>query len=228
MVSAFLSPRSFTGELSGDASFIEAYSSAFLHQWVLDLPSGRCVHEETLSDVPLEFPAIDGRLTGRDARFGYAITPSTIGGKNRYGPPFEGILIDGIVKLDLHSGVVAGRWQAPRGFYLVSEPTFVPKLRSEAGRGDAGYLLVFVCAAKGEAAAAAGVVEATDGRASRLYVIDAESMLPTDAASMDASPPDDADPLLSGGAIAAIELPGAVPYGLHSCWLPYEELPTPQ
>ena len=31
--------------------------------------------------------------------------------------------------------------------------------------------------------------------------------------------------VLSGGAVAALSLPGAVPYGLHSCWLPYEELP---
>ena len=33
--------------------------------------------------------------------------------------------------------------------------------------------------------------------------------------------------VLSGGAVAALSLPGAVPYGLHSCWLPYEELPGP-
>ena len=92
---------------SGDASFIEAYSSAFLHRWVLDVASGKCVREETISDTPLEFPALDGRLVGRDAKYGYAITPCTIGGPNRYGPPFEGILIDGVVKLDLHTGATA-------------------------------------------------------------------------------------------------------------------------
>ena len=49
--------------------------------------------------MPLEFPALDGRLTGHDAAYAYAITPATIGGPNRFGPPYEGILIDGVVKV---------------------------------------------------------------------------------------------------------------------------------
>ena len=87
--------------------------------------TGRCVDEGPLCDVPLEFPVLDARLVGREARYGYAIQPCTIGGPNRYGPPNEGILIDGVVKLDLSSGAVADRWQAPAGYFLVSEPTFV-------------------------------------------------------------------------------------------------------
>lgn len=55
---------------SEEASFIESYSAAYLHRWVLDLTSGACVAEETLCPVPLEFPALDGRLVGRDARYG--------------------------------------------------------------------------------------------------------------------------------------------------------------
>jgi carotenoid cleavage dioxygenase-like enzyme len=204
---------------SGEASFIEAYSSAFLHRWVLDLESGE-VSEATLSDVPLEFPAMDGRLVGRDARFAYAITPSTIGGVNRYGPPYEGILIDAVVKLDLRTGGVAGRWQAPEGFHLVSEPSFVPKLQSSTGEGDEGYLLVYVCAAAGSEQAAAEVSEVTDGRAARLYVIDAEAM-PAPGEQREPGDP------LGRGAVAALSLPGAVPYGLHSCWVPYEHLPPP-
>ena len=205
---------------SGDASFIEAYSSAFLHRWVLDVASGKCVREETISDTPLEFPALDGRLVGRDAKYGYAITPCTIGGPNRYGPPFEGILIDGVVKLDLHTGATAAKWTAPAGFYLVSEPSFVPRIGSEAGDGDEGYLLVFVSAAAGSASARGEVREASDGRASRLYVLDAKSMATGDHQSSAS------EDVLRGGAVAALSLPGAVPYGLHSCWLPYEELPT--
>ena len=78
------------------------------------------------------------RLHLGQARFGYAITPCSIGGPNRYGPPNEGILIDGVAKLDLRAGGVRARWQAPDGFYLVSEPTFVPKAGSAPGDGDAG------------------------------------------------------------------------------------------
>jgi carotenoid cleavage dioxygenase-like enzyme len=209
---------------TGEASFIEAYSSAYLHQWVLDMSTGKCVSEGTISETPLEFPALDGRLTGQDAKYGYAITPRTIGGPNRYGPPFEGILIDGVVKLDLRTGATAAKWTAPTGFYLVSEPTFVPRVGSEAGEGDEGYLIVFVCAAKAGTAAgndspAAEVSEPTDGRASRLYVIDAKTM-----ATSEEDPSED---VLAGGAVAALSLPAAVPYGLHSCWLPYEELPAP-
>ena len=134
---------------SGDASFIEAYSSAFLHRWVFDLATCTCISDETISETPLEFPALDARLTGSDAKYGYGLTPCTIGGPNRYGPPFEGILIDGIVKLDLHTGDTAAKWTAPSGFYLVSEPSFVPRIGSVPGDGDEGYLLAFFCAAAG-------------------------------------------------------------------------------
>ena len=205
---------------SGDASFIEAYSSAFLHRWVFDLASRTCISDETISETPLEFPALDGRLTGSDAKYGFALTPCTIGGPNRYGPPFEGILIDGIAKLDLHTGDTAAKWTAPKGFCLVSEPSFVPRIGSMAGDGDEGYLLAFVCAAAGSDGLEAEVSEASDGRASRLYIIDAKRMAVGDRASSVS------EDVLSGGAVAALSLPGAVPYGLHSCWLPYEELPT--
>ena len=134
---------------SGDASILEAYSAAFLHRWVFDLATRTCIADETISETPLEFPALDARLTGSDAKYGYGITPCTIGGPIRYGPPVESPLIDGIVKLDLHTGETAGKWTAPPGFYLVSEPSFVPRIGSVAGDGDEGYLLAFVCAAAG-------------------------------------------------------------------------------
>ena len=53
---------------SGEASFIESYSSAFLYQWVLDTTSATCVREGLLCDTPLEFPTLDGRLAGLEAR----------------------------------------------------------------------------------------------------------------------------------------------------------------
>ena len=49
-----------------------------------------------------------------------------------------------LVKLDLHTGATAAKWTAPKGFYLVSEPTFVPRVGSEVGDGDEGYLMVFI------------------------------------------------------------------------------------
>ena len=145
----------------------------------------------------------------RDAR------PSqvTIGGPNRYGPPFEGILIDGVVKFEFGTGRTAGRWNAPQGWWICSEPTFVPKTDSSSvADGDDGYILVICTAAQRSAVGAAAPaemanVEDGDGRASRLYVIDASAMGADGA----------------GAEVAAIALPGAVPYGLHSAWVPADE-----
>ena len=85
-----------------------------------------------------------------------------------------------------------------------------------------------MCAAKpgtapGNESPPAEVREPSDGRASRLYVIDAKTMA-TDVGPHQQPPSEE---VLSGGAVAALSLPAAVPYGLHSCWLPYEELPVP-
>ena len=111
---------------------------------------------------------------------------------------------DGVAKMELATGRLAGRWTAPDGWWVVSEPTLVPKAGADdAGDGDAGYLLVFLSMARDDAAhEGRAEAEAGDGRASRLVVLDAATM-------------EDA---------AVVALPGAVPYGLHSAWIPYEEL----
>ena len=108
------------------ASFISSYSSAFLYQWVLDPQRQACLSEATLSSRPLEFPAMDPRLVGLPARYAFAITPSTAGGPNRYGPPGEGILIDGVAKFDLTTGEQVDAWTTDDGWWITSEPTFVP------------------------------------------------------------------------------------------------------
>jgi len=196
---------------SSPESFIQSYTPAYLHRWTLD-PRGTCVKEVCLNDrLAVEFPTIDERLTGRVARFGFAIAPCTVGGPNRYGPPFEGILIDGVVKLDMRTGEAAGEWRTPAGYYIVSEATFVPRVGSEPGDGDCGYLLVFATGVGSShvdgAPTDAPGREEHDGRASRLYVLDAQRLHEGDAA-----------------VAAVLRLPGGVPYGLHSLWLPYDEL----
>jgi len=185
---------------STTSSFIESYTTAFLYRWVVDPRSATCIAEEALSSVPLEFPTLDPRLLGSDARFGFAIRPCSIGGPNRYGPPFEGILINAIVKYDLRTGNIVGEWTAPQDWFVVSEPTFVPKTGSDAGDGDRGYLLVYA-------------TRSFQGRrSSRLYVLDAEALSGVQRG-------DDSDPVA-----AVISLPGSVPYGLHSAFVPYEDL----
>jgi hypothetical protein len=83
---------------------------------------------------------------------------SVIGSFIRYGPPFEGILIDAVIKVDVRSGALAGTWSLPDGWYVVSECCFVPKLDSvggaqdDAADGDRGYLLVFATCTEAERA----------------------------------------------------------------------------
>lgn len=47
--------------------------AAVLWRWTIDLAAGK-VTEEQLDDRPCEFPRIDERLAGLDARYGYAVT----------------------------------------------------------------------------------------------------------------------------------------------------------
>ncbi len=197
-------------------SFIQSYTTALLHRWVLDPASGRVEEEALNTALPIEFPTLDPRAVGRPVACAYAIRPCTIGGPNRHGPPFEGILINGVVRYEVETGRLLGEWVAPEGWWVVSEAKVVPKLGSELGGGENVYLLVFCSRAAvphkvGAAAAPEGeeVGEPGDGRASRLYVLDAARLDGTGA-----------DPVA-----AVVSLPAAVPYGLHSAWLPYEELP---
>ena len=145
----------------------------------------------------------------------------------RHGPPSEGILIDAVVKFDLENGNVASQWQTPEGWWLTSEPTFVPRITDDDPKptteGDDGYLLVFCTrSAAGEKGtennsrnreSTGGIMaEQEDGRTSRLFVLDASSATPDEHQGTRME------------AVAEFDLGEAVPYGLHSLWIPYEEL----
>jgi hypothetical protein len=62
------------------------------------------------------------------------------------------------------------------------------------------------------------IADAEDPRASRVVLIDAAAMPPPRAGDKDAAG------MLSGGAVAVVGLPAAVPYGLHSAFVPFDEL----
>ena len=101
-------------------------------------------------------------------------------------------------------GLRAGRRGRRRQSSLSCAPSLCHLGNTRRPSWDAGFLLVFVCAAAGSGEAeAAPNRERADGRAARLYVLDAAGEM---------------------RAVAALELPGAVPYGLHSAWLPVEDL----
>jgi carotenoid cleavage dioxygenase-like enzyme len=88
-----------------------------LWRWTLDTTTGR-VHEQQLSDVPLEFPRVDERTVGRRHTVGWA---SAVG-SDETGNDFGGRLvrIDGSTGdaqvVDLGAGRLAGEWvMVPRG-----------------------------------------------------------------------------------------------------------------
>lgn len=87
----------------------------------------RRMTEETLIDLPLDFPKISPLVEGRPYRYGYGVEASTK-------PSF-----DGAVKMDLHTG--ATERQSFAGG-MASELTFIPRRSPQAE--DDGWLMGFV------------------------------------------------------------------------------------
>jgi carotenoid cleavage dioxygenase-like enzyme len=101
-----------------------------LHRWSFDLASGH-VHEECLSDRPIEFPRINELLTGRKHDVSYAVTGTGSGPR---------IAIEGLLKHDSRLGVSQVH-DMPDG-RVPSEAIFVPARDGRAE--DEGWLLSFV------------------------------------------------------------------------------------
>lgn len=96
-----------------------------LCRWTIDLAAGT-VREDVLDDRLAEFPRIDDRLAGLDARYGYAVTgnSSDSGAIHRY---------------DLHADAATSHLLGPGR--IPGEAVFVPA--DDAPGGD-GWLMAFV------------------------------------------------------------------------------------
>jgi len=96
-----------------------------LYRWTIDLTTGT-VREDLVNDRPAEFPRIDDRLAGLDARYGHAVAGN--------GP-------DGgaIHRCDLHNGTATSHILGPG--LMPGEAVFVPA--DDAPGGD-GWLMAFV------------------------------------------------------------------------------------
>jgi carotenoid cleavage dioxygenase len=103
--------------------------SGLLWQWTLDLAEGK-VAERQLDERACEFPRIDDRLAGLDARYGQTIASSGEAGVEDAGS---------LLRYDLHSGSVAehvfGAGRHP------SEAAFAP---ADDQPGGPGWLLSYV------------------------------------------------------------------------------------
>jgi carotenoid cleavage dioxygenase len=162
--------------------------SPTLHEFVFDLRTGEASHRCVVplsacgACTGMDFPRAHPRLCGMRVRYGYLSL-------------FEGLLITGVVKVDLQAGAVVGRIDFPAdaggGTTSGGESYFVPKadrVPRTADEEDDGYLLTYV----------------STEAASQLWVMCAKTMAP--------------QPL------AVLNLPVRVPWGFHGTFLSSAQL----
>jgi len=88
-----------------------------LWRWTIDLTTG-VVTESQRSDVPLEFPRVDERRVGRQARFGYASWVDTADGTNEFGGDLVRVDVESgdVDRISLGAGRLSGEWvMVPNG-----------------------------------------------------------------------------------------------------------------
>ena len=196
-------------EPNGVKSFISSYAASFLYEWVLDLETGKVVSEGCLNAEELvDFPVIDDRFHSKQADSVYSLGVYSIGSPLRvYASPQEGIVLDSIVKQSLvdvpekgiKKGDVTGRFTAPDGYYVVTEPSLVPK------EGDSsGVYMVVVATQVPEPVPSWDDIAEKNVLKSRVFVLDGEDM--------------------NAGPVWEFDLPYHVGYGLHSAFVEWDKL----
>ena len=102
-----------------------------LHRWRVD-PAAGTLTEEQLDDRPGDFPRLDDRRSGLDARFGYLARAETWDA--------EEVIFDGVVKHDLRTGTSTSTTYGSDA--LSGEPVFTPNPDGTAE--DDGWILNWV------------------------------------------------------------------------------------
>jgi carotenoid cleavage dioxygenase len=102
-------------------------AKATLWRWTIDRAAGRVI-EEQLDDRPSDFPRVDDRRTGLDARWGYTAQLATEVG-----------IAGELYRYDLHSGGAEVHTTSPST--RVGEPVFAPA--GPDATEDEGWVLVF-------------------------------------------------------------------------------------
>lgn len=106
-----------------------SFDPATLWRWTID-PAAGTVREERLDDRAAEFPRVDDRLTGLDARFGHASVAESPGSE-----PVAGALL----RYDLHTGAVTSHEFGPGR--IPGEAAFAP---ADDRPGGDGWLMSYV------------------------------------------------------------------------------------
>ena len=111
----------------------QEFQKAVLTRWTLDLSTGG-ISKDQLDDRSVEFPRMDERFLGRDARYLF-----DIGSADASGQIYEGFT--SVIRYDLKNGASTEHYQLPAGNYL-SEAIFVP--RADGNNEGEGYLMLNV------------------------------------------------------------------------------------
>jgi carotenoid cleavage dioxygenase len=122
----------FAGAATIESVSADAYKSPRLHEWRLDLETGRCT-EQPLDEIGSEFPRIAPSVVGRANRYTYGAHEAAPTG-------IRSATYTGAFKLDHHTGELAEHsWGAG---CFGGENVFVPRPAGSAE--DDGWLLGFV------------------------------------------------------------------------------------
>lgn len=193
----------------GESSYILDYTTAFLHQWILDPSTGRVIEDRCLNPNELvEFPIAEDRFVGTNPSYIYGLQVTSIGGPiYECKTPQVGVLLDGVVKFSTEeetAGQVLDRYFLDPGWHFCSEPTAVTKTS-----GDGHYILLYSTFIPEEPSSRSNKSHdelARDGSSlrSRLLVLDGDS--------------------IGSGPVSILELPYHMNYGLHSLFLPWDKL----
>lgn len=193
-------------EPRGETSFLNSYASSYLHEYSMDLSSGKLEESCLNSDHIVEFPVIEPQFNGKKISHCYCSSVLSIGGPlSVCRLPQEGITLDGVIKFALANdgssmkGDVLDRFVLPVQWYAVTEPTVVAKQGTENGE----YVILIATHIPSDTLLS-DVENGTSGVKSQVQILDGDN--------------------LSAGPVFSAELPYWVPYGLHSSFVNWKQM----
>ena len=199
--------QGFRGEPTPQECYLEQFTPSYFYEYSIDLITGK-VSEKTLNpEYAVEFPVTNDKFHGRECSSCYCLSVASMGGPlNVYMQPKEGVSFGTILKLSaLDTGIykkgdIMGRYDLSERWFLVSEPTVLPK---KGKRGEGEYV-VFIATNVPEGVSWETVASDYDESTleSKVIILDGDNL--------------DKGPLYSA------TLPYHVPYGLHSAFIDWE------
>ena len=196
-------------EPAANKCYLEQFVPSYYYEYSIDLTTG-VVTEETLNPQEIvEFPMVNEKYHGQECSATYCLRTRSVGGPlHVYQLPRIGATFDSVIKLaamdakDHNKGDLIGKFQMPSDWYLVTEPTVVPK------HGREGEYLLLIATHVPEGVSWDQVEKDDNNDAalvqSKVMIVDGDN--------------------LAAGPLYSATLPHRVPYGLHSGFLHWDHM----